>query len=196
MIRVSTWRLVRSTRCEGTLSPALASRTQHERLPSGAAWPSGVASTPALGTSSVRRLPHVVGILPERCLLGTVPLKVRFGECVFDSEPRQLSRPEAPAGHTSLARLVAEIRRTTGDPTRQPRFVRTVHSFGYAFSGEATALEAPMEPNAGAVFPCSVLRGAQEIGLLGGDNVIGRAPDSRLQAGGPGAGEAALSIVP
>ena len=38
----------------------------------------------------------------------------------------------------SLAGLVAEIRREIGDDAREPRFLRTVHGFGYAFSGRSS----------------------------------------------------------
>src|SRR5215470_12059937 len=35
----------------------------------------------------------------------------------------------------NLARLVAELRELVGDDAHEPRFIRTIHGFGYAFSG-------------------------------------------------------------
>src|SRR6266496_4977436 len=101
---------------------------------------------------------------------------VRFGECVLDSDTRQLSvrgqavhlspkafqflelllenRPRAvskseiherlwPGTFVSdgtLASLLVEVRSAIGDSARASRFVRTVHRFGYAFSGSAQEL--------------------------------------------------------
>src|SRR5258708_10441864 len=63
---------------------------------------------------------------------------------LLDNRPNPLSQqrlwdalwPEAHVGYTSLAQVVAELRRSLGDSARSPRFVRTVSRFGYAFSGE------------------------------------------------------------
>jgi DNA-binding winged helix-turn-helix (wHTH) protein len=41
---------------------------------------------------------------------------------------------------TSLSTLVNEIRTALEDHARQPRFVRTVHGYGYAFCGQAETL--------------------------------------------------------
>jgi DNA-binding winged helix-turn-helix (wHTH) protein len=38
---------------------------------------------------------------------------------------------------SALAGLITDLRSVLGDSARQPRFVRTVHGFGYAFSGDA-----------------------------------------------------------
>jgi DNA-binding winged helix-turn-helix (wHTH) protein len=59
--------------------------------------------------------------------------------------PRALAKQELhehlwPATFVSeanLASLIAEVREALGDTARQPRFIRTAHRFGYAFSGEA-----------------------------------------------------------
>lgn len=154
---------------------------------------------------------------PKRTFSRVMESKIGFGECVYDSEsrqvlkgglpvdlapkafellgallelrPRALSRaqlhdrlwPGTLVGHTSLARLVAEIRKAIGDATRQPRFVRTVHGFGYAFCGEAATLATPTEPELGGVFSCGLLWGSREIGLAEGDNLIGRGPDCAVR---------------
>jgi len=43
--------------------------------------------------------------------------------------------PETFVSEANLPTLVAEIRDAIGDDARQPRFIRTVHRYGYAFSG-------------------------------------------------------------
>ena len=64
---------------------------------------------------------------------------------LIDQRPRALSKNELhehlwPATFVSeanLASLIAEIREALDDTARQPRFIRTAHRFGYAFSGDA-----------------------------------------------------------
>ncbi len=46
----------------------------------------------------------------------------------------------------TLTSLLAEIRSATGDSARDSRFVRTVHRFGYAFSGIAEELRGGASP--------------------------------------------------
>jgi DNA-binding winged helix-turn-helix (wHTH) protein len=100
--------------------------------------------------------------------------------------PRALSKeelldrlwPHRIVTEASLAALVAEIRRELGDDAREPRFVRTVHGFGYAFTDEAAAL-----PDEGAVF--RVVWGAREIALAEGENLVGRDPDVAISIDDP-----------
>jgi DNA-binding winged helix-turn-helix (wHTH) protein len=73
---------------------------------------------------------------------------------------------------TSLAGLVGELRKALGDPGRPPRFIRTVHAFGYAFSGTATPDSGP--PAAGAAHRLILER--REIDLAAGENLLGREP--------------------
>jgi DNA-binding winged helix-turn-helix (wHTH) protein len=74
---------------------------------------------------------------------------------------------------TSLAGLVGELRKALGDQERPARFVRTVHSFGYAFCGTAspvrTAARAVESPSAHLL-----ILGRREIALVPGENVLGR----------------------
>lgn len=59
--------------------------------------------------------------------------------------PRALSRqelqnrlwPDTHVTHTSLPRVVNELRQALGDDPREPRYVRTVHGHGYAFKNQA-----------------------------------------------------------
>jgi Tol biopolymer transport system component/DNA-binding winged helix-turn-helix (wHTH) protein len=45
--------------------------------------------------------------------------------------------PATAVSDTALAGLVTDLRSALADSARQPRFIRTVHGFGYAFCGEA-----------------------------------------------------------
>lgn len=146
-------------------------------------------------------------------------MRIRFGDCVFDSSARQvvregkpiqlspkalellgallLNRPRALSRHelcdllwpstyvsyASLARTVNELRRAIGDQAKSRRFVRTVHGFGYAFSGPA--LDDQAKPNADDVVASGVLWRGREIGLSEGDNLVGRAPDCQVRIDSP-----------
>ncbi|MEP6995620.1 MAG: FHA domain-containing protein [Acidobacteriota bacterium] len=82
--------------------------------------------------------------------------------------------PEVVVSEASLAGLVAEIRRSIGEDAREPRFLRTVHGFGYAFSDGATAAA-----DEDAVF--RLIWGARELPLADGENVLGRDPEAAVR---------------
>ena len=102
------------------------------------------------------------------------------------NRPRALSRQELcdllwPAtyvSYSSLARTVNELRRAIGDDAKAPRFVRTVHGFGYAFSG--LAADDQPKPEAEQPLTCGLLWRGREIGLSEGDNLVGRARDCHV----------------
>jgi DNA-binding winged helix-turn-helix (wHTH) protein len=105
---------------------------------------------------------------------------------LVESRPRAVSKKELleriwPATYVSeasLATLIREIRDALCDDARIPRYVRTVHRFGYAFCGAAA--DAP------AIAPRQRLTGlgswllwqGHQILLRPGDNVLGREPDA------------------
>lgn len=144
-------------------------------------------------------------------------MRLAFGECVFDSDLRELSRggqpvhltpkglrllelllerrprpvskpqirdaiwPATAVAEGSLANIVFEVRTALGDDPREPRFLRTVHGFGYAFCGDASDAQTPdlaggprrivLPPP----FRLVALEG--EFGLDEGPNLIGRDSD-------------------
>jgi DNA-binding winged helix-turn-helix (wHTH) protein len=140
-------------------------------------------------------------------------MRVQFGDCVLDSETRELlhrgkpvhvspkafqflemlieNRPRALSkseihqrlwegtfvSDGTLTSLLAEIRSAIGDDARQSRFIRTVHRFGYAFSGSAREEKerTPRETRT----PRRAYRlywGSREIALTEGENLLGRDP--------------------
>jgi DNA-binding winged helix-turn-helix (wHTH) protein len=139
-------------------------------------------------------------------------MRVRFGDCVFDSETRELLRADRPVpvppkafqllgvlierrpnalskddlhaalwpdtfvADTALTTLVKELRAAIGDDARAPTFIRTVPAFGYAFSGEAR----DVRRTAPRGFHCRVIGPDCQVGLVEGENVFGRGPESIL----------------
>lgn len=69
--------------------------------------------------------------------------------------------PDTFVSEANLASLIKEIRAAIGDDARNPRFVRTVHRFGYAFSGPVTEA---VERN--AIDSIAVLPFANRSGLV------------------------------
>ena len=86
----------------------------------------------------------------------------------------------AVVSETALTTVANELRRALGETAREPVHLRTVHSFGYAFEGEARELEAAPRPVLGWL-----LRGALRIALAEGETLLGRG--SELEGGVPDA---------
>jgi DNA-binding winged helix-turn-helix (wHTH) protein len=82
--------------------------------------------------------------------------------------------PETYVIDANLNVLIGEIRRTLGDDPQRPLFIRTVHRIGYAFCGEAAAVDA--QPAGTPAMPVWVVWKERTFRLAEGDNVIGRDP--------------------
>jgi DNA-binding winged helix-turn-helix (wHTH) protein len=103
---------------------------------------------------------------------------------LVEARPRALSRaalhdrlwPGTFVSEASLRQVVMELRRALGDGQGEPTLVRTVRRFGYAFSGTVRD-DAP--PVAGPrPSRSSLLRGARELPLYEGENLLGREPEA------------------
>jgi DNA-binding winged helix-turn-helix (wHTH) protein len=120
------------------------------------------------------------------------PKAFQLLKILIEHRPRVLSKNELhehlwPATFVSeanLASLVGEIREALGDTARKPRFVRTAHRVGYAFSGDAiedrsTGLSRLREP---AHLPtiCWLIRDRKRVPLIPGENILGREPDGGI----------------
>jgi DNA-binding winged helix-turn-helix (wHTH) protein len=100
---------------------------------------------------------------------------------LVERRPRALSRAQIrdvvwPGVHVSESRLnqaVNSLRQALEDDARQPRFVRTVHGFGYAFCGQArdTAQGSPGSPPRERP---RLVWGDRILPLSSGDNLLGR----------------------
>jgi len=106
--------------------------------------------------------------------------------------------PRTFVSESSLTTLVAQLRRSLG---RHDRAIRTVRGFGYAFDGEATAVDAAglasPAPSATTVVgtgPCVVFQ-EQIHALIEGANLLGRDPTARVIVDGPGVSRRHAQIV-
>jgi DNA-binding winged helix-turn-helix (wHTH) protein len=111
-------------------------------------------------------------------------LAERRPTAVSQDELRTLLWPDTMMGGTTLARLVSDVRTAIGDNGRESgELIRTVHRFGYAFSGTATE-EITAAPNV-SMTGYAVQWGAQLVPLATGENVIGRSPDALITIASP-----------
>ncbi len=112
------------------------------------------------------------------------PKALRLLELLLENRPRPVSKqefrdvvwPATAVAEGSLANLVFEVRTALGDDPLKPRFVRTVHGFGYAFCGEARE-DATRPPTLRLPPPFRIVGPQGEFGLEEGENLIGRDPD-------------------
>ncbi len=101
---------------------------------------------------------------------------------LVERRPRALSKAELHGAiwpgtfvsDASLAQLVSEIRAAIGDDAHEPRFLRTVHGFGYAFAGEAADVRARRPKQQGDGIICWLRVDNRDIDLHEGENVLGR----------------------
>jgi DNA-binding winged helix-turn-helix (wHTH) protein len=102
---------------------------------------------------------------------------------LIDSRPRALSKaelqerlwPKSFVVEANLSNLVAELRAALGDDPRHPRFIRTLHGFGYAFSDAAVPLEsAETPPRSAGRLLCWLDWGERRVQVDDGEHLIGR----------------------
>ncbi len=103
-------------------------------------------------------------------------------ELLLRNRPRALSKaqlrdhlwPRTFVSDSNLTSLVTELRAALGDKARQPRFVRTVYGFGYAFCGEVVEASdaVPLATPCGVRF--RLFLDDREIALREGENLLGR----------------------
>jgi DNA-binding winged helix-turn-helix (wHTH) protein len=112
------------------------------------------------------------------------PKAFQFLELLLTERPRALTKqeiherlwPDSFVADSSLARLAAEVRSALGDDAKSPGLLRTIHRFGYAFSGDAVADAAVGSRPA----PCRLVWAERHIPLALGENLLGRASDARV----------------
>lgn len=87
--------------------------------------------------------------------------------------------PETFVAEANLSNLIAEVRQALDDSPREPRYIRTVHRFGYAFSGDATVDAASVHP--GAMPEFWIETNGRLHPLTTGEHVIGRDADVAIR---------------
>ncbi len=88
--------------------------------------------------------------------------------------------PETFVAEANLSNLVAEIRDALDDEARAPRFVRTVHGFGYAFCGDAVTVSDSSIARSDQPT-CWLEWGGRRFPLSVGEHMIGRDADVEIR---------------
>jgi DNA-binding winged helix-turn-helix (wHTH) protein len=117
------------------------------------------------------------------------PKAFQLLEILIESRPKALSKsqlhdrlwPSTFVVEANLSNLIGEVRRALDDDPRRPRFVRTVHRFGYAFRGETVDLT--RSDTNGAV--CRLVWAGGSATLRQGEHIIGRDSDSAVLLDSP-----------
>jgi DNA-binding winged helix-turn-helix (wHTH) protein len=83
----------------------------------------------------------------------------------------------------NLSNLVGEVRRAFHDDPKNPRFIRTIHRFGYAFRGETRNLPRGEPTTTRAI--CRLIWEGGSSTLSEGEHIIGRDPDVAILLDSP-----------
>jgi DNA-binding winged helix-turn-helix (wHTH) protein len=119
------------------------------------------------GTRQLRRGSEVVHLSGKAFRLLEALLEAR-PQAVPKAVLRERLWPATFVHEANLSNLVAEVRAALGDDARQPRTVRTVHGYGYAFCGEVSLDEPPR------VHAYRLVLDSGTIVLGDGEHVLGR----------------------
>lgn len=95
------------------------------------------------------------------------------------TELQQQLWPSTYVLETNLAGLIAEARQALGDEAARPRYVRTMHRFGYWFVGSVESDAAREEPVKSSI-KYWLIWDTRQVALSEGQNVLGRAPDAEV----------------
>jgi len=82
--------------------------------------------------------------------------------------------PSTFVAETNLPCIVNEVRRALDDDPRAPRFIRTVHAYGYAFHGDVS------EETRVAAVAATLFCENRSFPLPEGEHIVGRAPDAHV----------------
>jgi hypothetical protein len=93
----------------------------------------------------------------------------------------------------NLANLVSEIRDALGDNPSDPRFIRTIRRFGYAFRETAPLADTGAAGRGGVSFRITWVSGS--LTLDDGEHVLGRDPDVEIYLDAPGVSRRHASIT-
>jgi DNA-binding winged helix-turn-helix (wHTH) protein len=101
---------------------------------------------------------------------------------LVEAQPRALSKDELQHGlwpstfvdEANLSVVVAELRAALGDDARQPRYVRTVHGFGYAFAADVVRDQPAATPRSSDRGAWWLHSESHHAKLHDGENNVGR----------------------
>jgi DNA-binding winged helix-turn-helix (wHTH) protein len=110
------------------------------------------------------------------------PKAFQLLELLIETRPRALAKdtlykllwPNTFVVEANLSNLVGEVRAALGDNPRQPKFVRTVHGVGYAFSEGPQSEGGATQQSRGVLYRLVWEHGRATFGE--GEHVLGRDP--------------------
>jgi DNA-binding winged helix-turn-helix (wHTH) protein len=132
------------------------------------------------GTRQLWRDGRIVALSPKGLELLELLLE-RAPKAVSKDEIQASLWPETFVSEANLTTLISDIRTAIGDPARRARMVRTVHRFGYAFSGELADDSSETTVSSGGEPLYRLILGNRKLALGEGENILGRHPDNRVQ---------------
>jgi len=109
------------------------------------------------------------------------PKLLKLLELLLDSRPRALTKEEIHqalwvdtfVSDATLTSLIADLRAAIGDDARRPQIVKTIHGYGYRFSGDVDEA-APAPAADSGTARCRITVGDRDIALSPGEHVLGR----------------------
>ena len=127
-------------------------------------------------------------LMRGKITVALTPKALALLELLIERAPRAVSKDEIQRSlwpntfvtEGNLTNLISEIRAAVGDTSRRPRFIRTVHRFGYSFQGELTDDAVEAEPGSSETL-YRLLIGNRKIPLVEGENILGRHPDAEAR---------------
>jgi DNA-binding winged helix-turn-helix (wHTH) protein len=125
------------------------------------------------GRAPVELSPKALSLL--ELLLERAPL------AVAKAEIQKSIWPKTFVTEANLTNLISEIRAAVDDSARHPRFIRTVHRFGYSFQGELTDDRSAGAPLSEKAPLYRLILGNRKMPLVAGENIMGRHPDAQVR---------------
>lgn len=114
------------------------------------------------------------------------PKALQLLQVLIEARPNAMSKadiheqlwPDTFVAESNLASIVNELRRALDDDAHAPKYIRTVHGFGYAFCAEPVA---GGQGQARGTPSAKLIWAEGEVPLFPGRNVIGRDPDTGVR---------------
>jgi DNA-binding winged helix-turn-helix (wHTH) protein len=128
-------------------------------------------------------------LLREERSVPLSPKAFQLLEILIENRPKALSKselhdrlwPNTFVVEANLSNLIGEVRRALHDDPRQPRYIRTVHRFGYAFHANTVDLAR----NETGDVVCRLIWAGGSATLRGGEHILGRDPDAEVLLDSP-----------
>ena len=102
-------------------------------------------------------------------------------------EIQQRLWPDTFVEEANLSVHISELRSALNDDSKEPRFIRTAHRYGYGFIGDVRSDAKPSG--------LRIRTGVREIDLLDGENIVGRDGEAAIRLNAPGISRRHARIV-